>query len=539
MRYRLPWLLLLLIVPHPAQCYTAERVGINSNFLFTGEAVLFLQSDYTLTALALRDGQVLKRTPGQRFIGRQLTTIPARITVTSWSTFALLDQATFALLWQSDKAYGQNLVGDRLVSYDGNGLVSCRRLASGQVLWTFDLPGALDVVVEKGKVMVFRGSIYDSEKPQIIALLDLATGQELWRKSPPPGQCFTAAFFDGDTLYLPAGPAAPERSDTPFEHLVLWNTAGEETGSLPPPALPPNAFRPYSFGLNGKQFADGRVRPAPPPEEQTEPPPRSREYELDQGSLLVMEAVSGHVRLSYEGSYGRWRACLPYLERYHSVEQVAQRGDSILLGSDMGHVECLDARTGASRWVYVFPTMMHTMSYSVPAGMPPYVLDQARQYRHMNARKRQVTPTAPLATSAGLCAPPSATPAGHIIADPEPANPFRDLPLLLVMSWVPVVFSVLAVRGVLKEYRRGKATVRGLAAVGVLLLFLAGMVMATVGRASFSSALALKLTIVGLTVFVVWCLVGLVRKRRWIEAVLYAAILGGLDWLLWGAVLYA
>jgi len=53
------------------------------------------------------------------------------------------------------------------------------------------------------------------------------------------------------------------------------------------------------------------------------------------------------------------------------IRAVAAAQGRILLGSNMGHVECLDAHTGKSLWLYVFPTMRHTMSYSSPNGLPP------------------------------------------------------------------------------------------------------------------------------------------------------------------------
>ena len=73
-----------------------------------------------------------------------------------------------------------------LFRIDGNGLVDRRDLATGKICSSCDLPGAVDIVVDKGKVLVFRSAVYDAPEVQpTVVLLDLLTGRELLRKAAP------------------------------------------------------------------------------------------------------------------------------------------------------------------------------------------------------------------------------------------------------------------------------------------------------------------------------------------------------------------
>ena len=54
---------------------------------------------------------------------------------------------------------------------------------------------------------------------------------------------------------------------------------------------------------------------------------------------------------------------LPYL-RYGDVVAVGETEHKLLLGTDYGHVECIDKETGQSQWMYIFPTKRATITIS-------------------------------------------------------------------------------------------------------------------------------------------------------------------------------
>src|SRR4030042_1335782 len=142
--------------------------------------------------------------------------------------------------WSFEDEFSPTILDDRVVSYDGNGLVSCRDLVSGEILWSYDLPGALDIVVENGKVLLFRSAVYDGPKGKpAVVLLDLKTGQQLLYKTTPPGIHYLGAYFDGRHIYLASGSYEGEhtpnitrydkgRPSAQFERLLIWDLNGEE-----------------------------------------------------------------------------------------------------------------------------------------------------------------------------------------------------------------------------------------------------------------------------------------------------------------------
>src|SRR5262249_4659963 len=112
----------------------------------------------------------------------------------------------------------------------------------------------------------------------------------------------------------------------------------------------------------------------------------------------------------------------------------ARTSDRLLIGSNLGHVECIDAASGESLWLYVFPTMHQTMSYS-SYGMPPMMSESAKIFRSENG----TPPTSGLQLTDQVGKPT------RVIRDPDPTNPFRDLPRLLSIAWAGVVIPVFGV----------------------------------------------------------------------------------------------
>ncbi len=109
-------------------------------------------------------------------------------------------------------------------------------------------------------------------------------------------------------------------------------------------------------------------------------------FDVIGGSLIMRPAaicrkvhiVEGDrpLMIGLESEDHKWTGTLPYLPSPGIVFAVGSTADRIVLGSNLGHVECLDAATGKSLWMYLFPTIRHTMSYS-SRGLPPYMATAA------------------------------------------------------------------------------------------------------------------------------------------------------------------
>src|SRR5262249_539216 len=78
---------------------------------------------------------------------------------------------------------------------------------------------------------------------------------------------------------------------------------------------------------------------------------------------------------------GSWKAYAAHLGEQGVVSTVTETDGRLLVGSSEGHVECLDIESGRPRWLYMFPVIRQTASYSIPYGMPPYLTQRAAEYR--------------------------------------------------------------------------------------------------------------------------------------------------------------
>lgn len=136
------------------------------------------------------------------------------------------------------------------------------------------------------------------------------------------------------------------------------------------------------------------------------------------------------------------------------MHQITDAAGKLLLGSSEGQVECVDIDTGRARWIYVFPVIRRTMSYSTPYGMPPYRTQQAADYWE-DVRKTDFLGGS-LLLSEGFdvssCAwselQDSREYAGRVVFDPSPDDPFPNLRRramwLAVYALLPIVsFSLI------------------------------------------------------------------------------------------------
>ena len=131
------------------------------------------------------------------------------------------------------------------------------------------------------------------------------------------------------------------------------------------------------------------------------------------------------VRFTRPSEFLAWAGRIDYLKFGRQIVVVAQAGDRILLGSSGGHLECLDARTGASQWLYIFPAEVR--------GGPPDMA-RARHFRRLNRER---------ARAGGLVleGETSVREGWRRIADPRPARPFRWVSFLYGLTWVAVMLA--------------------------------------------------------------------------------------------------
>lgn len=527
---RIPLAVLIIVLcslEQTGRAYTFRQAGVESNFLIDNGRVLFAQGDGSLTALSLENGDVLLRSTSRDYSGT-LKRVPAGILVLAYSSITLLRADSLTPIWETKCSYDPNLTADTLVSYDGNGLVECRALSDGKVRWSYNLPGALQVVAESEKVLVHRAATFE-DTPTTTVLLALDTGRELFRKTPPPGVHWNNVFFDGTNVYVQTGPFQGKRSDYRFEHLAVWNLRGEQTELLP---LPSGAVRDWkfsdeSFDLNGKTFIKGRIyanRRSLPPDRDGVPLGTTRltiddaevketEYDLGEGLRWVRRWTNSVVRgrespveFELRSAETSWKGTIPYLQGHGYMSAIAAAGGRILLGSNVGHVECLDARTGKSLWLYVFPTLRQTMSYSSPHGLPPMMADAAATFQ----RDNRLTPRRGFQVAGGE---PSAP---RVVRDPKPWDPFADLPVLLAVTWGGAAAVIAALFGLHLLQRIGRTSVQGLAVISALLTMLAFACFMHLGRVSMIGYIGLQVAVLAGVVFGLRDVVRCFRSRHWL-----------------------
>ncbi|HEX5218284.1 MAG TPA: hypothetical protein VFZ59_01855 [Verrucomicrobiae bacterium] len=531
---RLLKILFVAVLTGSAHAHTFRQVGVDSNILIDEGHAIFAQSDGSLTMLAIETGQVLHRAKGRDFSGT-LSRIDSGILLLNYGTIALLNPTNLSVLWETTTHYDPNILGNLLVSYDGNGLVECRDLNSGALRWTFDLPGALDVVAISNKVLVHRAATYEAGTP-VTVLLDLESGKELFRKSPPPGTHWPEPFFDGEKIYLKQGRYKTKRADYDLQTMAVWNTRGEEIASIPLGANLQTELRWSSspFELEQKAFYDRRVYPSREAIANERfglllPPTKSAEgvselaYDLGDGFVFFQrDYQSGEAsrapEIGLRVAGGQWIGVLPYLNDRGRIVAVAHAHHALLLGSNLGHVECVRAETGESLWLYVFPTIRQTMSYS-SHGMPPMMSQAAATFRQEN----QNPPAAGLQL---LNRPLRPT---KVILDPQPFDPFGRLPYLLALSWAGALVPLLMLAFLRWHHQTRNWNLGGISAVLLALTFVCFM---AYGRVSPGSSVALRIAMVAAIVFGCIGAVKHIRQGQRILGVILLSIFGGVIFLI-------
>jgi outer membrane protein assembly factor BamB len=517
--------------------YTYVQAGVESNFLIEGYRVLFAQSDGSLTALSLESGSVLMRNKTRDFSGTLLR-IPQGVLLFTGQSAALLDPTSFSTVWETQDCLDPSVTADALVTHDGRGEVYCRSLADGSLRWTYELSAVSTLVAESGKVLLHRDATYDKTKLPMVVLLDLENGKPLLRRVATNRVHWARAFFDGTNIFIASGPFMTNRFDYKPEKLLVWNTQGEEIASLSIPiALQRHVRDGNLFELDFKVFWGGRVYPnrqSIPPERQPKPvavtaPTNSlsrtieTEHDLGNGDVLVERALysgtNGNsafaMQIELRSPVGRWTGVLPYLLDRGRIAAVGKAEGRIVIGTDLGHVECISADTGESKWLYVFPTLHRTVSSS-PHDPPPMMAEAAAIFDRENSRR----PTSGLQIVGARAA------VTRIIYDPEPIVPYRNVSAYLAAAWCGGAFplAILILLHIAPGTRRWEPS--SLGSIAVWLTFIAFGCYVYFGQVSEASSLTLKTTLTTGFIAGAWNVVQCFRRRQWIEATILMVIFG-------------
>ncbi len=549
-------LLIIATLANPTHATTVMNVGVDSNILVVNDKVFFAQTDKSLTVLDLNNGTVLARLVEAKYSGT-IVQINEGILVWNYGCVTLIDSATLIPRWSVTNPrgfYAVNIIDQHMVAAGRDGIVECRDLASGDVKWTYNFSGKLNIVAQKDHVLIHQR--YRKNQNSVV-LLELDTGREIYRKDPPTKTHYLRAYFDGEQAYIALGSIREDETiETNLpgvyatcEHFLTWDLNGQETSTIEASSTVRSKNR-YDlerevFTLAGKQFiGSGLVYPEGSKYPNTGPLLNQKKrvtttLKLPDGSIKVRNYLADRNEkngtvVDRVSSDGNWSGYFPYLGFNGAIYQTAVSDNSLLLGSNTGHLECVDVATGRSRWLYIFPTIERIMSYSSPHGMPPYYADQAKQFHRTNEKKRR--------NVSGMVRLPNnwnentiiwaqvESLAGNgpmIIFDPKPWNPFDDLSRLLLQAWLGAVAPIVLLTLIIWLDRIEKRKLPRWIVAGLwsAVLVISGMHLYNTSSVAFSSTMATKLALLCSTCFLLYHIIRLMKERQTLIASLYLGLL--------------
>jgi outer membrane protein assembly factor BamB len=575
--------------PGPLWAYTSVRVALNSNILVDGKRVIFAQGTGSLTVLDLETGQVLlRKKPGSRFeYSGTLRLSVHGVLMTSYGKIALLDGSTFEPVWQADRCYDAVSDGEHVISHDGYHSVTCRDVRSGRASWKVDMEGGWHLSAAKGKVLVATPGIWDRRCALLV--LDLKGGGQILRHEAAPEVHWRQTYFDGRLIYLAEASSVDRyslsRESDRVKALDLEGKVVAAANYKSPEVVTDPSADEAVFIWSDKYFGGGRVRPVTPHERKT----FAALWKKVAGSRDLLENEPGFFGRRYyspellpSGIFanfpgkdaddkigqllqmikpkGTWTAYAPHLKEFGLISHAAEANGKVLVGSTEGHLECLDGETGRPRWLYVFPVVRQTVTYSAPHGMPPYLTQRAAEYRAGVENTGVSCGSIPLPSGfepsstrwAKLRA--EAKYPGRILIDPSPDDPFGELGgyvnRLAVCAALPVAGGlVLLVARFARRRNQEQAPLetswekppgsRGLVASFLVLSVAPAYGLLAYGRVSHSWTVALKVVFAMTIVVAAFGTIRLCYARRWLAVSVFAGILIGWILLMLGPLRFA
>lgn len=523
---------LFLVFTFPARADQAyEPKGVCSDFIIHDGKVYFAQLDNTLTVLDLETGAVLARKANYQYGGtHQLLDHGMR--VGNHGETALIDLNTFELIWRVEGDVAHEIEENRMVVRVGDGTIRCHDTITGKMLWSSDLPGGFDIVVEQGSVFVFRSGRYEGPNTPAVFLLDLKTGKEIFRQISPPGVHFFHAYFDGKKIYVAVG----HGTVTPrFEKLIVWDIHGNEGESIPAPEnfnkFGPRRDAPFRIGEN--LFHDSRawdLTASDLPRDIVQAaqgyglgiPFDSESYPLSDGTGFVKVSSGGwwervkNVTVHLKSGNREWKGRLPYLEGLYrsGIDAVASTSEFLLFGSNYGHVECVDIKTGRSRWIYQFPAVWQQPSFD-PNQRKRIDMVSADRFNKENVKS-------------GLILDGETVSSPRIVRDPSPKSPMENLPRCLAFTWTGVIGPILFLGWMAWMQRRRSWNPGILGFVSLALSIGVFFYYAHHTRVSDASALGFRITLLATLVSAAAYSIGCLLRKQWISGPI---LLGAAYWL--------
>jgi outer membrane protein assembly factor BamB len=530
-----------------ADAYTSLRVALTSNLLIRDGRVYFTQSDRGMTVLDLETGDVVMRRHDRDFNGR-LYPHNLGIIINRWDDISLVDPDTLDTVWRSGSGYPSDLTETRFL-FCVEDKIKCLDLDSGGVIWERDIPGRPILIARGQHVMVLRRDHPYSFDLLRIMLLDLNSGEMIFGLTAPQGECFAGAYFDGEYVYTLQG--LPEEQDDPSLYkaaspedciagkMTTYDLSGKliEVTEDSPTGLDQYGYVNRTFVHAGRVFReDGHVEPLAAGHEVA---PDNNVYVFPAATVSVKQ-VQGldydrSTVIAWRGDTTQWQGYLPHMDGHWSVEDIQSDGTLVVLGTDRGVVECMEAGSGQSLWLYTFPGYLGTMSYTSPNGMPPHATSLRAEFIRDNRPELKARPMIRLSDDFDLEAatiqtirllPPNTT--SRHVQDPAPFDPYDWLPPLVRAVWGLFGLTMFLAIGPYALLRKNSRRYLTVAIYSAGLIWVPVGALYYLGRVSWPATLCLKILLLGLLAYSVIHVIRALVERRTMMRVVSGVLVGGM-----------
>lgn len=562
-RYSAMYLLLAFAGTTSAHMWSID--GVLSDFIVRSNRVYFLQTDNRLTALDGSDGSIVARSGPLCRYGRDcdLMETVVGLLVEAEGMVALYDYTTLQRLWETNDVLCVALSGRRIVYHTGRRTIECRFLPGGELVWTNACCRQRRLAANDENVLAHGWVI--RTQTQCAAVIDAATGRTRGFIVEPSNAVFDCAYLGKDAVYVASASRDRRKGEGGFKELITFDLQGRELSRTRAPSGFFQAdFRlERAFVLNGLLFKDGRVEPSALPDGIL---PRNKFISYDEAlvhtnhlpecNVLLRrfgeEWSSQRTLLTIQNGTSAWTGILAYLEgvpkgvipltmgRPGTIRALASFDGRLVLGTDMGHVECIDVATGTSLWMYTFPSRLRMHSSSSPFHVP-YAATFNRFIHSMEERRSNCPGILRLPAS---LAGDEQTLQSHVGSTKSP-QPVRRVHIPDSFDWLPDISRplrlawcgaiVVGILGVVVVLYRGP----GLRSAGIKALLLCCLSMAAFHtlywhfRVSYASALALKAVLIVLTAASLAYLAAALRRRQWAFSSIVVVCMAVVAWKYW------
>jgi len=543
--------------------YMAIPIGVSSNLLPLDDRLIFAQADDSLTVLNLRTGAVIARLKDRRYgsslpSGKLILTDHGVLMV-NLNEVVLLDRSALTSIWEA-KLYDATVSGERIV-YQASGRVRCRAVSDGELCWSYEHGAGNWYTRIRGQNVIVTNRESSGGEPGVV-ILALGTGETLFKTALPPEFQHGQVFLGGERVYVERFRKGKPRGA--FTGITVWDLSGGEAGMI---EAPPDfkrfvresiCDRSIMYTLGDMVFCeDGRAWPKSDKERTAKAAARPRRYgggvwhhELTTGSV-----AAGSVRMpdgewvswiELKSAKGEWVGVLPYLESVGGVDEAVEADGKLLIGTDHGQVECIDVATGRSLWIYVFPALNRTMSYSSPHGLPPRYAESAAAFGRWNSIAHslygvRLLPPGVSPQVKSIVELLSLSPRGPrpgVIYDPEPMKLFEELPLFLAIAWFGALFPLAALTWSRGNQRKDGRSAGWSSVKGLALFCVPWATLRWFGRVSLWSGLTMKASVIVVFCFALWQAVVMFRQGRRTAPVVVLALLGYMAYRVWPMIPY-